>query len=69
MPREVAGLNAEVVQGVACGYGHTVVLTTGGARFALNLALALAPTITPTLTLTLTLTRTRTPTLVPNSSP
>ena len=34
VPREVAGLNAEVVQGVACGYGHTVVLTRGGALFA-----------------------------------
>ena len=33
-PRLVPGLTSEVVQGVACGFGHSVVLTRGGALFS-----------------------------------
>ncbi len=34
VPRPIAGLASEAVQGIACGFGHTVALTTAGALFS-----------------------------------
>eukprot|EP00966_Prymnesium_polylepis_P068218 1585429-Prymnesium_polylepis.1 len=34
IPRAVPGLATEAVQGVACGFGHSVVLTRGGGLFS-----------------------------------
>lgn len=34
IPRPVSGLAAETVQGVACGFGHSIALTRGGALFS-----------------------------------